>query len=54
MSTTGGDKELQIGAQNRKSVAKEMNGWQAVLAARFIYAADTNHTPLVEKSLRKS
>jgi Protein of unknown function (DUF4238) len=45
-------KEGQLLAQNAKSVAKEMNRWQAVLAARFIYSADTHHGPLVHKWLR--
>ncbi len=45
-------KETQLLRQNAKSVAKEMNRWQAALAAKFIYAADRQHTPLIEKWLR--
>jgi hypothetical protein len=29
-----------------------MNRWQAALAARFIYAADAEHTAFVERRLR--
>jgi hypothetical protein len=46
------NKGRQLRAQKPNSVVKEMNRWQAALAARFIYAADTEHTAFVEKRLR--
>lgn len=45
-------KQGQLLRQNGKSVVKEMNRWEASLAARYVYSADTQHTPLVEKGLR--
>jgi len=46
------NKGPQLRAQPPKSVVKEMNRWQAALAARFIYAADAEHTAFVENRLR--
>jgi hypothetical protein len=45
-------KERQLLARDAKEVAKVMNRSQARLAAKFIYAADTQHASLVEKWLR--
>jgi Protein of unknown function (DUF4238) len=45
------NKGRQLRAQKAKLVVKEMNRWQAALAARFIYAADAEHTAFVENRL---
>jgi hypothetical protein len=46
------NKGRQLRTQTPKSVVKEMNRWQAALAARFVHAADAEHTAFVEKRLR--
>jgi hypothetical protein len=45
-------KERQLKNKDAKWVAKEMNRFQAALSAKYIYAADTQHTALAEKGLK--
>ncbi|ACB95079.1 DUF4238 domain-containing protein [Beijerinckia indica] len=45
-------KRRQLLNQNIALVTKEMNRWEAKLAAQYVYAADRHHTPLIMKYLR--
>ena len=47
-------KKRQLMHQPINSVAKHMNRFQVSLAAKYVYAVDTQHTALVEKHLRHS
>jgi hypothetical protein len=47
-------RKQQQSLPNSKWVAKTLNHWQAKAAARFMYAADTQHTPLAAKWLKRT